>query len=178
MSKEKELELEAQTVSLSPESVINFHLPTYNEIPNVGLYLKQVVKLINDALEPAFQITVTETMLSNYVKKHIVSSPVKKQYNREQIATLIFVVLAKTVLSLDNIQKFLMLENEAYLPEVAYDYFCAEFENVLQYVYGYKQEMDFIGRHESKEKELLRCLIITAAHKFHLDSCFEKLQVE
>ena len=89
---------------MSKRKIWEFTLPRYNEIPNVGLYLKQVVKLISEAVEPCFGLKVSDTMLSNYVKMHIVSGPVKKMYYRDQIASLMFVVLAKSVLSLDNIQ--------------------------------------------------------------------------
>lgn len=154
-----------------------FHLPSYQEIPNVGLYLKQVVKLINDCLEPFFQITVTETMLSNYVKKHIISSPVKKQYSRDQIASLFFIVLAKTVLSLDNIQTILQMQQETYSIEKAYEYFCSEFENMLLFVYGHKNQLEKIGEKNSKEKNLLRNVIITVAHKFYLDHIFYELHL-
>lgn len=154
-----------------------FHLPTYHEIPNVGLYLKQVVKLINDCLEPFFRISVTETMLSNYVKKHIISSPVKKQYDRDQIASLFFIVLAKTVLSLDNIQTILQMQQETYSTETAYEYFCTEFENMLLFVYGHKDQLEQVGEKNSKEKNLLRNVIVTIAHKFYLDHIFYELHL-
>ena len=41
--------------------------------------------------------------VSNYVKKGILSHPVKKKYTREQIASLMYIVVSKTVLSMENI---------------------------------------------------------------------------
>lgn len=158
-------------------NLTDFTLPRYNEIPNVGLYLKQVVKLIDESVAP-LGLTVSDTMLSNYVKKHIISSPVKKMYNREQIASLLFIVMTKTILSLDNIEILLKKQQETYAPDTAYDYFCNEFENVLQYVCGQKSKMDEIGEVFDEEKHLLKNIVITMAHKFYLDSCFEKMQVE
>ena len=95
-------------------SIETFSMPRYHEIPNVGLYLKQVVKYINDYLNPYFRITVTETMLSNYVKMHMVPNPVKKQYSRDSIAMLIFITLAKSVLPLEDIQYMLKLQGSRY----------------------------------------------------------------
>lgn len=157
-------------------NLTDFTLPRYNEIPNVGLYLKQVVKLIDEAVAP-LGLNVSDTMLSNYVKKHIISSPVKKMYDREQIASLLFVVMTKTVLSLDNIEILLKMQKKSYAPETAYDYFCGEFENVLQYVCGNKDKMDEIGEVSGEEKRLLKNIVITMAHKFYLDECFDKMKV-
>ena len=85
------------------ESVKDFHLPRYHEIPNVGLYLEQTSKYIAECLAPVQETAITSSMISNYVKKGLISSPVKKQYDREQIAHLMFIMLAKSVVSLDNL---------------------------------------------------------------------------
>lgn len=160
---------------MSENNIWNLTLPRYNEIPNVGLYLKQVVKLISEAVEPCFGLKVSDTMLSNYVKMHIVPGPVKKMYYRDQIVSLMFVVLAKTVLSLDNIQTMLKMQEEGYSPEVAYNYFCEEFEAALKFVSGHGSEMSPVDADDSDEKKLLRSVIITMAHKFALDESFANL---
>ena len=52
------------------QNLINdFSLPRYNDIPNVGLYLEQVVKYISEYLEPLGSFSLTSSMVSNYVKK-------------------------------------------------------------------------------------------------------------
>ena len=78
----------------------DFSLPRYNDIPNVGLYLEQVVKYISEYLEPLGSFSLTGSMVSNYVKKGLVENPVKKQYDREQIAYLFFIAVAKNMLSM------------------------------------------------------------------------------
>ena len=157
-------------------SIETFSMPRYHEIPNVGLYLKQVVKYINDCLNPYFRITVTETMLSNYVKMHMVPNPVKKQYSRDSIAMLIFITLAKSVLPLEDIQYMLKLQGSRYEVSVAYDYFCEEYENVLAYVYGYKDSMERVGERGDDLKNLLKNMIITIARKFYLEECFRQVR--
>ncbi len=54
---------------MSANTIQSFHLPPYHEIPDVGLYLDQVTRYINDSLQPLGQPPVTSSMLSNYVKK-------------------------------------------------------------------------------------------------------------
>lgn len=150
-------------------SIAAFRLPRYEEIPDVGLYLEQAVKYISEYLEPLEDITLTTSMVSNYVKKGLLPSPVKKQYGREQIAHLFFIAVAKTVMSIEDIRILLELQRRTYKSQRAYDYFALEFENVLRYVLGIKENLDNIGVDATDEKEILRNIIITVAHKVYLD---------
>ena len=92
--------------------VEQFHLPRYEQIPNVGLYLEQVTKYISEYLAPLQEGALTGSMISNYVKKGLVDNPVKKQYSREQIAYLIFIAVTKSVLSLDELMLFIMRQKK------------------------------------------------------------------
>ena len=88
------------------QSVAAFRLPRYTEIPNVGLYLEQAAKYIAEYLAPLGEAALTPSMISNYVKKGLIDSPVKKLYGRDQIAYLFFIAIAKSVLSLDGVWSF------------------------------------------------------------------------
>ena len=66
------------------QSVQGFRLPRYQEIPDVGLYLEQATKYICRYLSPILETPLTASMISNYVKRGLLSSPVKKQYSRDQ----------------------------------------------------------------------------------------------
>ena len=101
----------------------NFKLPVYEEIPDVGLYLDQVTKYINGYLKDFPGMTVTPSMISNYVKLKLISKANKKAYSRDQIAGFIFIVFAKTVLSMNHIQYLLTFQKEHYKVEDAYNYF-------------------------------------------------------
>ena len=68
------------------QSVADFRLPRYHEIPNVGLYLEQATKYVCEYLAPLGEYTLTPSMISNYVKKGLIANPVKKQYGRDHIA--------------------------------------------------------------------------------------------
>ena len=168
---------EATKQSIS-NSVRDFRLPRYNEIPNVGLYLEQTSKYIADCLENVQEAAITSSMISNYVKKGLISNPVKKLYNRDQIAHLMFIMLAKSVVSLDNLNLFIRLQERTYPTEKAYNYLCDEFENLLQYVFGLKDTMESVGNDSTDEKIMLRNTIITIAHKIYLDKYFEALATE
>lgn len=160
------------------QAVSNFSLPSYHEIPNVGLYLEQVSKYISEYFESVGNITLTTSMISNYVKKGLISNPVKKQYNREQIASLFFVTVAKTVLSIEDVRLLMRMRERTYPVETAYEYFRSELENVLHFVFGLKDSIDMIGNDDNEAKTLLRNTIIAVAHKAYLDNYCAALSVE
>lgn len=160
------------------DSVRDFRLPRYSQIPGVGLYLEQVVKYICESLSPLQENPITNSMVSNYVKKGLVPSPVKKQYSRDQIAHLMFIALAKSVLSLDDLSLFIRLQQQTYPTDRAYNYLCDEFENIVHYVFGVKKTLDDVGSDSTDEKFMLRATIITIAHKLYLEKCFAHLSRE
>ena len=153
-----------------------FRLPRYREIPDVGLYLDQTVKYVNRYLAPLGCMEITSSMVSNYVKKGYISSPVRKQYDAEQIAYLFFISIAKAVLSMDNISRLFDMQKKEYSPEMAYDFFCMELENMLQYTFGLKSQPDVVGTQPNTEaKTMLRSTIIAVTHIIYLSSRFETM---
>lgn len=148
-----------------------FHLPRYQDLPNMGLYLEQTTKYINHFLAPLGCIEITSSMISNYVKKGLLPSPVKKQYYADQLAYLFFISLAKQVLSMENIIALIERQRKTYTIPVAYDYFCMELENMLYYVFGLTDTLEDVGVTKTHEKNMLRSLIVAAAQIIYLDRC-------
>lgn len=156
-------------------SIQDFRLPRYHEIPDVGLYLEQATKYICGYLSPLGEFSLTSSMISNYVKKGLIANPVKKQYSREQIAYLFFIAVAKSVLSLDALSAFLQLQQRTYPLQKAYNYFCEEFENVLQFTFEVKDFMEIRGEDSSDEKRLLYTCIVAAVQKVYLERYLETI---
>lgn len=154
------------------DKIKNFSLPKYNDIPNVGLYLEQTAKYISEYLEPLQQPPLTGSMISNYVKQGLISNPVKKQYDREQIGYLFFISIAKTIISIEDIKILIEIQKNTYPPETAYTYFETEIKSVINLVFGISDTIEEIGARNSDKKELLRNLIITVVHKVYLDMRF------
>ncbi len=139
----------------------------------MGLYLEQTTRYINSVLEPLGYIEITNSMISNYVKKGLVTSPVKKQYSAEQIAHLLVIVILKNVVSLENISELFLRQKNIYTDEVAYNYFCHELENILQFQFGLKDAVEDVGVTSSFEKKMLRSAIISVSHMIYLHACFK-----
>ena len=167
------MSMKNDVTNLFGEKVRDFRLPRYRELPDMGLYLEQVTKYINGYLTPLGCPEMTSSMVSNYVKKGVISSPVKKLYYAEQIAYLIFISVAKSVLSLENIARLFEMQRATYDPETAYDYFCSEFLNMLWFVGGLKDTVDSVGVTNSEAKTILRSVIIGASHILFAESSFE-----
>lgn len=170
--------MEQNTRDEIQKTITEFNLPRYNDIPNVGLYLEQVVKYISEYLDPLESFSITASMVSNYVKKGLLENPVKKQYDREQIAHIFFIAVAKNVLSMEDIRLLFEMQRKTYEPRRAYDYFCSEFENLLQYVFGLKEQPDNIGTDSNDTKTMLRNTIIAVAYKVYLDKYLSALHSE
>ena len=160
------------------ESIRDFRLPRYHEIPNMGLYLEQTTKYINGFLEPLGCLEITPSMVSNYVKKGIVPNPVKKQYFAEQITYLFFVAFAKNLVSIENVGLLIEMQRSTYTLPVAYDYMCAAMEETLFYIFGLKETMEPLGETESDEKNILSSLVFSAANVIHMHACFSQIRME
>ena len=156
----------------------DFHLPRYQEIPDVGLYLEQAAKYIGGCVSPLGDMALTSSMISNYVKKGLIASPMKKQYGRDQIAYLIFIAICKSVLSLDALDAFLQIQRQTYPLQKAYDYFVREFESLLMFTFELTDTADMFPETSSDGKRLLYTCIIAAVQKVYLEKYLEALTEE
>ena len=83
-----------------------FSYPKWEEIPNINLYLDQVLLYVNQICPPASpdkEKGLTASMVNNYVKHGYISKPEKKKYQRKQIARLIAITTLKSVFSIQEI---------------------------------------------------------------------------
>ncbi len=155
-----------------------FRLPSYRELPEIGLYLDQAVKYVNGFLAPLGVTELTPSMVSNYVKQGMVSPPVKKQYNAEQIAYLFFITFAKLVLPMERIKQLLEMQKAAYSTPVAYDYFCQELTSMLRFTFGQGDDLEAIDELTAKhpeQKMILRSAIIAISQMVYIESCMRAI---
>lgn len=160
------------------DAIQDFRLPRFHEIPNVGLYLEQASKYISEYLSPLGEFTLTPSMISNYVKKGLIANPLRRQYNREQIAYLFFISLNKSILSLDALADFFALQKRTHGVQQAYDRFCQEFEKVLRFTFEVDDVMDSQGEETTLEKRLLYTSVVASVQKIYLERNLEWLAQE
>lgn len=151
-----------------------FKMPRYRELPKVGLYLDQVITYMNDVLSP-IELSITASMISNYVKQGYIDNPKKKQYSEDQIAYLFFAVMAKHVMSMDNIKTLFDLQVETYSLDVAYDYFSSQLEEILEFMFREDKETLVISNDYPFGKRTLQSAIVAIAQIIYLNSCLKDI---
>ena len=96
---------------IDQEMIMKIHIPRWNELPEIDLYLDQVVNYLEKYLDQYNVIReekiITKTMINNYVKLGIMPAPEKKKYSREHIAYLIVICVLKQVYSISDIGKLM-----------------------------------------------------------------------
>ncbi|MDD6261822.1 MAG: DUF1836 domain-containing protein [Clostridiales bacterium] len=92
-----------------------YRLPAWSEIPNIGLYMDQVIGLITQYLdyyppEIKDEKIITPTTVNNYVRMKIMPEPVKKKYYRVHIAYLVMICTLKQTLSIAMVQRLIPMD--------------------------------------------------------------------
>ena len=149
-------------------SIETFVIPAWQEIPEIGLYLDQVARYINSFLAEFEEMKVTPSMISNYAKQKLISRVNKKTYTRQQIATLILVVLFKNVTSIDHIRTFLQLmEQQNTKIETVYEQFRSTLlSTTSRSKNGFRQPED----------ELLSAIATALTEKMYVEKAFEAMK--
>lgn len=101
----------AQKMAEWVESLAQFDLPDWESLPQLDLYMDQVIILLNRYLSPMArdeeEKSITASIINNYVRMKVMPPPVKKKYSRIHIAYLIIICTLKQSLSISRIQRML-----------------------------------------------------------------------
>lgn len=165
--------MEKRTLSLD-----KFHIPRWNELPNIDLYLDQVVNLINSCLSPYIFFysnnskeenqLLTKSMINNYVKNNLIEPPVKKQYSKTQLAKLFVICVLKQVYSMQDIAILINFALKNSNIEKAYNKFCNLFEEALLCTYTKK---DFIDKNSNNnDLYLLKSVLLSCSYKIYVQN--------
>lgn len=156
-----------------------YHLPRWNEIPEIDLYIDQVVSLLEKYLAHFIESDnsndsrfITKTMINNYVKHNVIKSPINKKYGREHIASLFVIFILKQIYSIDEIKKLITLAIDTSETEQAYNRFCNELENAVNMTFN---DDNYIESSKlSKEQYILRNVVQSFANKLYVQKTFLK----
>ena len=90
----------------------NYQLPTWEQIPTLGLYMDQVLTLLSHYLpflprKEKEETIITTSAINNYVRMKLMPAPEKKKYSRVHIAYLIMICALKQSLTMSEIQRIL-----------------------------------------------------------------------
>lgn len=114
------------------------HIPRWEDMPELELYMDQVITLVDRYLSPLIRMEkhplLTSSMVNNYVKLGLIPAPQKKRYNRRHLAFLVAITLLKQVLTIPEIKEGIVFQGKAVGIREAYNLFCDEQEAAITVV--------------------------------------------
>ena len=83
-----------------------------SEIPNIALYMDQVLSFMSEHLrdmtrDPEADKILTKTMINNYVKNDVLMPPDRKKYDQSHMMILMLIYFLKSFLSIEDIRQVL-----------------------------------------------------------------------
>ncbi|MBQ2013709.1 MAG: DUF1836 domain-containing protein [Peptococcaceae bacterium] len=131
-----------------------YRLPRWEELPDIELYMDQVITLIERYLTPLVgehdSKVITPAMINNYVKLNIMPKPIKKRYERTHLAYLIVITILKQVILITEVKEGIFLQSKLCSIPEAYNIFCdmqekalSEMAEIYTSAYAQKQPQPF-----------------------------------
>ena len=146
----------------------NFRCPRYAELPEMEIYLEQLLGVVNGALRDILDEPMTGAMISNYIKNGAIPTPVKKRYSREHVCYAIVTGILKPVFSVQQIAQFFAIQRETYPLDVAYDFFCTELENALGEAFAFTGgALPTVETKRTEQTILVRAIVLATANRVY-----------
>lgn len=153
-------------------------LPKWEEIPNIDLYMDQIITYLDDSLcniikndktDKSDKI-ITKTMINNYVKQNIIPAPNNKKYNKIHIAELIVICILKEVYCISDIKKLIDLALYTADIHLAYNRFCSYFESCIQSTFTGKSLTSDTSL--TNEQFLLKTVVQSYVNKLYVQTTY------
>lgn len=149
----------------------DYTLPTWEELPDLELYMDQVVALVTRYLDILPQanledVVITPSTINNYVRMKVMPAPVRKKYTKVHLAYLILICLLKQCLSLAEIQVILPMGLSEAEVRTIYDSFAMRLhETALRFIDQVREEMAGLLEPgcQSQKQETAEELILSTA---------------
>ena len=150
--------------------ITDYHLPEWNAIPDLGLYMDQVIVLLEQYLSfiPAPTGTkerfVTSSTINNYVRLKIMPAPVKRKYHRIHIAYLIMILTMKQSLSISDVQKVIPPDSSEEEVRAVYEDYSEKFRRLALF-FNQQVQSGAEGIHASEQSSdnAVELLVIESA---------------
>lgn len=150
--------------------ITDYHLPEWNAIPDLGLYMDQVIVLLEQYLSfiPAPTGTkerfVTSSTINNYVRLKIMPAPVKRKYHRVHIAYLIMILTMKQSLSISDVQKVIPPDSSEEEVRAVYEDYSEKFRRLALF-FNQQVQSGAEGIHASEQSSdnAVELLVIESA---------------
>ena len=144
----------------------NYSLPSWDMLPDIDLYMDQVVSVVTKYLEgtsSAIKMNrpVTSSMINNYVKLGIIPAPNKKRYSKVHLAYLLIVCTLKQTLDMTTIQQIIPVDLDIESVKKTYDSFVKNQYTAFNYVFSQTRKVaDPIFTLEGNNQDRMNDLIM------------------
>lgn len=153
-------------------NITNFHIPRWSELPNIELYIDQVICYLDDCLlnyvsKENEEHILTKTMINNYVKHSVIMPANNKKYGKEHIAKLFIICILKQLYSISDITNLISLMIERNTIEEVYNSFCKELEDAVLVIFN--NESCF-----SENESMMKNIVFSFVYKLYVDKNYLK----
>ncbi len=151
------------------EQLTSYSLPKWEQLPDLELYMDQIISLIEKYLKIYIKVTnseklITRSMINNYVKLEIIPSPNKKKYSKVHLAYLLIISTLKQTLNISTIQKIIPVDMSEEEVMNTYNSFVANQHKAYLYVLEQtKAVSDPILNYDGDNNERISDLVMQVA---------------
>ncbi len=118
------------------EELLAFTIPRWEELPDIELYMDQVITFIEKHLCTLItgegKKIITSSMINNYVKLGLIPKPIKRRYNKTHLAYLFAISILKNVFTIQEVKDGILFQANIDGEKMAYNNFCEEQENAIK----------------------------------------------
>ncbi len=163
-------------MKIDAEDLMNYHCPRWNELPEIELYIDQLVCILQNNLSIFFKgkdsPVITQNMINNYVKQGVIEPPIKKRYNKTHLACLFVISTFKRIISLSDIREAIIRMQKIVSTEEGYNMFCEELEAAIKRTFNPdppKKSMHILSETDKREIAMLRAIVSALADSLLVD---------
>lgn len=128
----------AQRLTEWMDKLEKFDLPDWESLPQLDLYMDQVILLLTRYLSPVDMYgeekAITASIINNYVRMKVMPPPVKKRYSRMHLAYLVMICTLKQSLSISCIQRMLPEDPSEEAVRTLYEDFVRQYRNAIRFM--------------------------------------------
>lgn len=111
-------------------------IPRWDALPDIELYMDQVIVLLNQYIGAYISTPVTQSMINNYVKLKAIPAPVKKRYSKVHLSYLLVFCTLKQTLSIATIQKIMPVDLSVEEVKKVYTSFLNNRQKSMEYTFS------------------------------------------
>ena len=156
-----------QRLAAWEESRKDFDLPDWESLPQLGLYMDQVILLLRQYLGPLSRgeedKPITASIINNYVRLKVMPPPVKKKYSQVHLASLIMICVLKQSLSISDIQRMFPSDHSEEAIRLLYGDFVRQYRKMSGAFVKQVQTTEGVRAAEGKELILMTAVVSSLA---------------